>query len=48
MPKATITLGELNTVDRVLSFTVGIGGDIQRGTYAMSSGKPTFTPADAA
>lgn len=47
VPKATITLGELNTVDRVLSFTVGIGGDIQRGTYAMSGGKPTFTPASA-
>lgn len=47
VPKATITLGELNTVDRKLSFTVGIGGDINRGTYAMASGKPTFTPASA-
>lgn len=42
---ATIVLGELNTVDGKLSFTINFGGDIQRGTYAITDGSPTFTPA---
>lgn len=41
----TLTLGELNTVDGKLSFTLNFGGDIDRGTYTISDGVPTFTPA---
>lgn len=44
----TIVLGELNTVDGKLSFTLRFGGDIQRGTYTISDGKPTFTEVGAA
>lgn len=44
----TVVLGELNTVDGKLSFTLRFGGDIQRGTYVISDGKPTFTEASAA
>jgi len=41
-----IELGELNTPDGKLSFTLKLGGDITRGTYALSNaGVPTFTPA---
>ena len=43
--KTTITLGELNTVDGKISFTLGFGGDITRGTYAITDGAPTFTAA---
>jgi hypothetical protein len=42
---ATVTLGELNTVDGKLSFTLNMGGAIDRGTYAVTEGVPTFTPA---
>ena len=45
--KTTITLGELNTVDGKISFTLGFGGDITRGTYAITDGAPTFTAATA-
>lgn len=47
IPKCTVTLGEMNTVDGKLSFTLNIGGDIQRGTYTMAEGVPTFKAAGA-
>lgn len=41
----TLELGEYNTVDRKLSFTLRLGGDITRGTYSIAAqtGVPTFT-----
>jgi len=42
---ATLVLGELNTVDGKLSFTLKLGGDIDKGTYAIAEGVPTFTAA---
>ena len=41
----TLQLGEMNTGDRKISFTLKLGGDITRGTYTITSGVPTFTPA---
>lgn len=41
----TLVLGELNTVDGKISFTIKFGGDIKRGTYAVADGVPTFTEA---
>lgn len=43
--KTTVTLGEMNTVDGKISFTLGFGGDITRGTYTITDGAPTFTAA---
>lgn len=44
--QTTLVLGEMNTVDRKISFTLNLGGDITRGTYTVSTaGVPTFTPA---
>lgn len=46
--QCSLILGELNTVDGKLSFTLKLGGDIARGTYEVSSaGVPTFTPASS-
>ncbi len=45
VPEATLVLGELNTVDGKLSFTLKLSGDIERGTYKIEGGKPTFTAA---
>ncbi len=45
IPETTVTLGELNTVDGKLSFTLNFGGNIDRGTYTIASGAPTFTAA---
>jgi len=42
---ATLVLGELNTVDGKLTFTLKLGGDIDKGTYAITEGAPTFTAA---
>lgn len=42
---ATLQLGELNTVDGKISFTLKLGGDIEKGTYTISEGAPTFTAA---
>lgn len=42
---ATLVLGELNTVDGKISFTIKLGGDIQRGTYSITEGAPTFSVA---
>ena len=44
----TLQLGEMNTVDRKISFTLKLGGDIVRGTYTITDGKPTFTEDEAA
>lgn len=41
----TLVLGELNTVDGKLSFTLKLGGNIERGTYTITSGAPTFSAA---
>lgn len=41
--KTTIVFGELNTVDRKLNFTLKFGGDIDKGTYEIADGAPTFT-----
>lgn len=43
VPECRIQLGELNTVDGKLSFTLKLGGDIVRGTYTISDGVPTFS-----
>jgi len=45
IPQCTLELGEMNTVDKKITFTLKLGGDIQRGTYTISGGTPTFTPA---
>lgn len=45
---ATITSKELSTVDNKLSFTIEMGGDIEKGTYTITGGVPTFTPEEAA
>jgi len=43
--QATLVLGELNTVDKKLTFTLKLGGDIDKGTYVITAGVPVFTPA---
>lgn len=43
--KTTVVLGEMNTVDGKLSFTLRMGGDIERGTYTITEGTPTFAAA---
>ena len=43
--QTTVVLGSLNTVDGKLSFTLKLGGDIEKGTYAIADGVPTFTAA---
>ena len=40
--KCTLVLGSLNTVSGKLSFTLRLGGDIERGTYAVTNGAPVF------
>ena len=45
IPDTTLVLGEYNTVDKKISFTLKFGGDIERGTYTVTEGVPTFTPA---
>lgn len=42
---ATLVLGELNSVEGKLSFTLKLGGDIGRGTYVITEGVPVFTEA---
>ena len=44
----TLTNKTLNTVDKKYTFTMEMGGDIEKGTYAIASGVPTFTPAKGA
>ncbi|MBQ6594872.1 MAG: hypothetical protein IJH78_04345 [Clostridia bacterium] len=43
-PACTVTLGELDTVEGRIRFTMSLGGDIVRGTYAIVDGAPVFTP----
>ena len=46
VPNCSLELGEFNTVDRKITFTLKLGGDIKKGTYSIASGgAPTFTPA---
>ena len=40
---ATVLLGALDTVAGMLSFTLKIGGNIERGTYVINEGKPVFS-----
>ena len=48
VPENVIQLGELNTMDGKLSFTLKMGGDITKGTYTISTaGVPTFSTASA-
>lgn len=42
---ATITSKVLNTVDGKITFSIKMGGDIEKGTYTISEGSPTFTSA---
>lgn len=42
-----LQLGEMNTVERKISFTLHLGGDITRGTYTVAAGVPTFEAASA-
>ena len=42
---ATITSKVLNTVDGKITFSIKLGGDIEKGTYTISDGVPTFTEA---
>lgn len=42
---ATITSKVLNTVDGKITFSIKMGGDIEKGTYSISGGSPTFTSA---
>ena len=39
---ATITSNVLNTVDGKITFSIKMGGDIEKGTYTISEGTPTF------
>ena len=48
VPGCVLQLGEMNTVDRKISFTLKLGGDIERGTYTVEAGKPTFKAGAAA
>ena len=41
---ATISPGELNTVDGKLTFTLQLNGDATHGTVSISGGTGTFTP----
>lgn len=40
---ATLTSKVLNTVDGKITFSIKLGGDIEKGTYSITSGAPTFT-----
>ena len=40
---ATITSKVLNTVDGKITFSIKMGGDIEKGTYTILDGAPTFT-----
>lgn len=42
-----LLLSNYNSVDGKITFTLKLGGDIQKGTVAISSGTPTFTEGDA-
>lgn len=42
---ATLTSKVLNTVDGKITFSIKMGGNIEKGTYSITSGAPTFTKA---
>ena len=42
---ATITSKVLNTVEGKIKFSIKLGGDIEKGTYTITEGAPTFTAA---
>ena len=42
---AGMCAGNYDITDIFVDSTLKIGGDIERGTYAIADGKPTFTPA---
>lgn len=42
---ATLTSKVLNTVDGKITFSIKMGGDIEKGTYTIEAGAPTFVPA---
>lgn len=44
---ATLTSKVLNTVDGKITFSIKLGGNIEKGTYAIADGVPTFTTANA-
>lgn len=39
----TLELGEMNTVDKKITFTLKLGGDITKGYYTITSGTPSFS-----
>ena len=41
----TLLLDTLDTVEGKISFTIKLGGEIEKGTYTIESGAPTFTAA---
>lgn len=43
----TITGKVLNTVDAKITFSMKIGGDIEKGTYSIEDGVPTFNSEQA-
>lgn len=43
----TITSKVLSPVDGKITFSMKIGGDIEKGTYDIVDGSPTFTPEDS-
>ena len=45
---AVISAGSINSVDGKLTFTINFNGDPIKGTVAISQGKVTFTPSEAA
>ena len=47
IPDNVIQLGELNTVDGKVSFTLKMSGDVHKGTYTLTEGVPAFTEATA-
>ena len=43
---ATLTSKVLNTVDGKITFSIKMGGTIEKGTYTIEAGAPTFVPAE--
>lgn len=44
---ATVTSKTLNTTDGKITFTLSFGGEIDKGTYTITEGVPTFTLANS-
>ena len=42
---ATVTSKTLNTADGKITFTLSFGGEIEKGTYTITEGVPSFTAA---